>query len=45
MNEIINMSTRILTIYNGSITGDLSYEDISQESIIIHATGGKRNGK
>ncbi|KRE69646.1 sugar ABC transporter ATP-binding protein [Paenibacillus sp. Soil750] len=42
--EIINMSTRVMTMYQGEISGELTMEsEITQENILIHATGGVRN--
>lgn len=42
--EIINMSTRVITMYQGEISGELTMEsDITQENILIHATGGVKN--
>ena len=39
--EILGMSDRILVMHNGSITGEMTAEEASQEKIIFHATGGK----
>ncbi|NOU90821.1 ATP-binding cassette domain-containing protein [Paenibacillus sp. LMG 31460] len=42
--EIINMSTRVMTMYQGEISGELTMEsEITQENILIHATGGVKN--
>lgn len=39
--EIINMSTRVITMYQGEISGELTEEDeITQENILTYATGG-----
>lgn len=40
MPEIINMSTRIITMQNGRITSEMDNKDITQEELIIKATGG-----
>ena len=38
--EIINMSNRVVTMYEGAITGVLVNEEITQENILTHATRG-----
>lgn len=42
--EIINMSTRVITMNQGEISGELTMEsEITQENILTHATGGLKN--
>jgi len=42
--EIINMSTRVITMNQGEISGELTIEsEITQENILTHATGGINN--
>ncbi len=41
--EVINMSTRVLTMYNGQLNGELIGDEISQENILTNVTGGSRN--
>ncbi|WP_053376489.1 sugar ABC transporter ATP-binding protein [Paenibacillus sp. FJAT-27812] len=42
--EIINMSTRVITLNQGEISGELTMEsEITQENILTHATGGLKN--
>lgn len=41
--EIVNMSTRVITMHEGKISGIISKEEISQENIALHATGGIKN--
>lgn len=41
--EIINMSSRVIVMHEGKMTAELIGDDINQENIIIHATGGKKN--
>lgn len=43
MEEIFNMSTRIVTMHEGRLTGELT-DEITQEDILIKATGGITNG-
>jgi ABC-type sugar transport system ATPase subunit len=38
MPELINMSNRVITMYEGAITGVLEGEDITKENILFHAT-------
>jgi ribose transport system ATP-binding protein/inositol transport system ATP-binding protein len=38
--EIINMSNRVITMFEGAITGVLVGEEITKENILIHATKG-----
>ena len=38
--EVINMSNRILVMFQGKIVGELEGEEMTQEKIIIKATGG-----
>lgn len=38
--EIINMSNRVVTMYEGAITGVLVDEEITKENILTHATKG-----
>jgi len=38
MPELINMSNRVITMYEGAITGVLEGEEISKENILFHAT-------
>lgn len=41
--EVLGMSDRILVVHEGTITGELSKEDASQEKIMTLATGGHVN--
>lgn len=41
--EIIGVSDRIITVYNGKITGEMIGEDTSQEEVMHYATGGINN--
>lgn len=38
--EILGMSDRILVMHNGRISGELSWENATQEKVMVHATGG-----
>ena len=38
MPELINMSNRVITMYEGAITGVLEGEEIAKENILFHAT-------
>jgi ribose transport system ATP-binding protein/inositol transport system ATP-binding protein len=38
MPELINMSNRVITMYEGAITGVLEGEAITKENILFHAT-------
>ncbi len=42
--EVLGVSDRVLTVYGGSITGELITDETSQEEIMYYATGGKQNG-
>lgn len=37
--EVMGMSDRLLVMYEGKITGELSREEFSEETIMQHATG------
>lgn len=39
--EILNMSDRILVMYQGMITGEINQKDATQEKVMHYATGGK----
>ena len=41
MEEIIGMSDRVLVMHEGQITGELSRDELSEESIMQLATGGQ----
>ncbi len=41
--EIIAMSDRIIVIHEGSMAGELTKEDFTQENLLIKAIGGKNN--
>jgi ribose transport system ATP-binding protein/inositol transport system ATP-binding protein len=41
--EILNMSTRVITMREGTIAAELSGDDINQETIITYATGGQKH--
>ena len=38
--EVINMSNRVMVMHEGRITGELVGDEITQEQMIIKATGG-----
>lgn len=40
--EVIGISDRVLVVHEGSITGELSKEEMSEENIMTYATGGSR---
>ena len=42
--EIINMSSRVVTMYEGEITGilDGAVEEFTQQKIMTYATGGNK---
>lgn len=40
LTEIINMSNRVITMFEGAITGVLTGEEITKENILTHATRG-----
>lgn len=42
--EIMNMCSRIVVMHEGRITGEVSGDEITEENIIIKATGGTANG-
>ena len=42
--EILGMSDRVLVMSEGSIQGELSREEATQEKIMTLATGGKKRG-
>lgn len=42
--EILGMSDRILVMHEGEISGELDIKEASQEKIMYHATGGKKQG-
>lgn len=44
MPEIIGLSDRVYVLHEGKITGELQKEAITQENIMILATGGELNG-
>ncbi len=44
LQEVMNMSTRILTMYNGEVNAELVGQEINQENIITNVTGGLVNG-
>ena len=39
--EILNMSDRILVMYQGKIMGEIAGEEATQEKIMHYATGGR----
>ncbi|MCB6365413.1 sugar ABC transporter ATP-binding protein [Intestinibacillus massiliensis] len=41
--EVINMSNRIMVMYEGRIAGQLAGHEMTQENIIILATGGRKD--
>ncbi|WP_416435095.1 sugar ABC transporter ATP-binding protein [Priestia megaterium] len=41
--EIINMSSRVIAMHEGKISAELIGDDINQENIIVHATGGNND--
>ena len=43
--EIINMSDRVYVMYEGNVTGCISYEDLSQEAIMKLATQESSGGQ
>ncbi|MEL5939434.1 sugar ABC transporter ATP-binding protein [Tetragenococcus halophilus] len=40
--EVIGISDRVLVVHEGSITGELNKEKMSEENIMTYATGGSR---
>lgn len=42
--ELIGMSDRILVVHNGAITGELPYQEATENIIIQYATGVMKNG-
>ena len=40
LNEVLNMSDRVLVMHEGKITANLSKDEMSQEVIMRYATGG-----
>ncbi|MGI5849281.1 MAG: sugar ABC transporter ATP-binding protein [Christensenellales bacterium] len=42
--EIINMSNRVLVMREGVLVGEVSKEDMTEENILLKATGGSNNG-
>ena len=41
LQEVIGNCTRVLVMYNGTIRGEVSGNDIDEENIILYATGVK----
>jgi ribose transport system ATP-binding protein len=41
MEEVLGMSDRALVMYEGRITGELHRDELSEESIMQLATGGR----
>jgi len=41
--EILNMSTRVITMREGRVAAELSNDDINEETIITYATGGYKH--
>src|SRR5699024_4973244 len=39
MEEVINMSDRIIVFHEGKITGEVAHQDATQEKILEYATG------
>lgn len=44
LSEVLGMSDRILVMHEGRITGEFSREEVTQEAIMIAATGGENHG-
>ena len=40
--EILNLSTRVITMHEGQKTGELAREELSEELVLKYATGGAR---
>jgi len=40
--EVINLCSRVVTMHEGTVVAELSSDDINQETIITHATGGRK---
>ena len=38
--EILNLSTRVITMHEGQKTGELAREELSEELVLKYATGG-----
>lgn len=43
--EILNLSTRVITMHEGKKTGELDKKELSEELVLKYATGGIKNGK
>jgi ribose transport system ATP-binding protein len=44
MPELLGMSDRVIVIYEGEKTGEVSKEEFNQNYILDLASGGKENG-
>lgn len=42
--EILNLSTRVITMHEGEKTGELEKQELSEELVLKYATGGVNNG-
>lgn len=40
--EVIGISDRVLVVYEGSVTGELNKEELTEENIMTYATGGSK---
>lgn len=42
--EVLNLSTRVITMHEGEKTGELDKNELSEELVLKYATGGAENG-